>query len=124
MEIHKPKPWHGLREFLKEYLIIVVGVLTALAGEQAVEAVHRGEQARFAESAMRLELGDDNGPQAYGRALIGRCLDARLVQINEAAATAPAETLRGLVSSYVPPARTWDSEAWKAISGSDGGKFM
>ena len=34
MEIHKPKPWHGFREFLKEYLIIVVGVLTALAGEQ------------------------------------------------------------------------------------------
>ena len=30
MDIHKPKPWHGLREFLKEYLIIVIGVLTAL----------------------------------------------------------------------------------------------
>jgi hypothetical protein len=37
MDIHKPKPWHGLREFLKEYAIIVVGVLTALAGEQAVD---------------------------------------------------------------------------------------
>jgi hypothetical protein len=32
MDIHKPKPWHGVREFLKEYVIIVVGVLTALAG--------------------------------------------------------------------------------------------
>jgi hypothetical protein len=40
MDIHKPKPWHGLREFLKEYLIIVVGVLTALGGEQLVEAMH------------------------------------------------------------------------------------
>jgi len=39
MDIHKPKPWHGVREFLKEYLIIVVGVLTALAAESAVEAV-------------------------------------------------------------------------------------
>ena len=27
MDIHKPKPWHGVREFLKEYVIIVVGVL-------------------------------------------------------------------------------------------------
>lgn len=36
MDIHKPKPWHGPREFLKEYLIIVVGVLTALAAEQTV----------------------------------------------------------------------------------------
>jgi hypothetical protein len=32
MEVHhKPKPWHGWREFLKEYVIVVVGVLTALA---------------------------------------------------------------------------------------------
>ena len=30
MDIHKPKPWHGVREFLKEYLIIVVGAQTAL----------------------------------------------------------------------------------------------
>ena len=37
MDIHKPKPWHGVREFLKEYVIIVVGVLTALAAEQGVE---------------------------------------------------------------------------------------
>ena len=40
MDIHKPKPWHGFREFLKEYGIIVLGVLTALAFEQAAEAIH------------------------------------------------------------------------------------
>jgi hypothetical protein len=26
MDIHKPKPWPGVREFLKEYAIIVIGV--------------------------------------------------------------------------------------------------
>jgi hypothetical protein len=49
MDIHKPKPWHGLREFLKEYAIIVVGVLTALGAEQGVEWLHwrhLAEQAR------------------------------------------------------------------------------
>src|SRR6185437_10385130 len=40
MDIHKPKPWHGLREFLKEYVIIVVGVLTALGAEAVVEWAH------------------------------------------------------------------------------------
>ena len=40
MDIHKPKPWHGLREFLKEYLIIVVGVLTALGLEQVADMLH------------------------------------------------------------------------------------
>jgi len=36
MEFHKPKPIHIWHEFLKEYAIIVIGVLTALAAEQAV----------------------------------------------------------------------------------------
>ncbi len=40
MDLHKPKSWHGWREFLKEYAIIVVGVATALAAEQAVEWWH------------------------------------------------------------------------------------
>jgi len=124
MDIHKPKPWHGVREFLKEYVIIVVGVLTALAGEQAVEALHRGEQARRAEGAMRLELRDDDGPQAYGRVLIARCLDDRLAQIQDGAAGATADELRKRVSDYVPPVRTWDSEVWKVVVSSDVGNFM
>ena len=124
MDIHKPKPWHGVREFLKEYLIIVIGVLTALAGEQIVEALHHGEQARLAERAMRLELGDDNGPQAYGRVAIGRCLDERLGQIDDRAATASGDDLRRWASAYVPPVRTWDSEAWKVVAASEVGNFM
>jgi hypothetical protein len=59
MDIHKPKPWHGVREFLKEYLIIVVGVLTALAGEQAVEAIHRHEEVAKAREALKLEVRRD-----------------------------------------------------------------
>ena len=56
MDIHKPKPWHGLREFLKEYLIIVVGVLTALAGEQAVEWLHWRHIATDAEQDLATGL--------------------------------------------------------------------
>jgi hypothetical protein len=35
MHIHKPKPLHGIREFLSEIGVIVVGVLIALGLEQA-----------------------------------------------------------------------------------------
>ena len=49
MDIHKSKPWHSVREFFKEYLIIVVGVLTALGAEQVAEATH--ERAIAAEPA-------------------------------------------------------------------------
>ena len=38
MDIHKPKPWHGVREFLKEIGTIVIGVLIAIAAEQTAEA--------------------------------------------------------------------------------------
>ena len=57
MDIHKPEPWHTVREFLKEYVIIVVGVLTALGAEQAVEAVHTAQKAAEAEQLVREEFG-------------------------------------------------------------------
>ena len=59
MDIHKPKAWHGFREFLKEYLIIVVGVLTALAAEQTVEWLHRQEEVNGARAALHQEIAAD-----------------------------------------------------------------
>jgi hypothetical protein len=56
MDIHKPKPFHSLREFLKEYAIIVVGVLTALSLEQMVENWREHRQYREAHQAMVDEL--------------------------------------------------------------------
>jgi hypothetical protein len=59
MHIHKPKLWQGGREFLKEYLIIVVGVLTALALEQAVEWLHTRAQVAETREALRAEISGD-----------------------------------------------------------------
>jgi hypothetical protein len=56
MDIHKPKPWHGVREFLKEYVIIVVGVLTALAGEQAVETARTHREVAETREAIHGEI--------------------------------------------------------------------
>ena len=56
MEIHKPKPWHGWREFLAEISVVVVGILIALAGEQTVEAAHR----QIEGSALRTELREES----------------------------------------------------------------
>jgi hypothetical protein len=59
MDIHKPKPWHGLREFLKEYVIIVVGVLTALGAEQAVEWLHWRHQVEETRATLNEEVTYD-----------------------------------------------------------------
>ncbi len=58
MDIHKPKSWHGFREFLKEYLIIVIGVLTALAAEQVVVAAHEHRIADEAREVVRAEVSE------------------------------------------------------------------
>lgn len=59
MDIHKPKPWHGWRESLKEHMTILVGVLTPLAAEQAVALVHAPRLAAEARDPVRAEINLD-----------------------------------------------------------------
>lgn len=85
MKIKLPKPLHGWREFFGEVGIIVLGVLIALGAQQLVEDVNARIEMRRAEAAMRLELAENNGPQAYARVLIASCLDRQLVRIRDQA---------------------------------------
>ena len=124
MQVHLPRPLHGWRAFLGEVGIIVLGVLIALAAGQVAEGFHRADQAKLAERAMRLELAEDDGPQAYARVLIGRCLEDQLARIHDGAASAPADQLRKWATAYAPPFRTWDNAAWKAVVSSDVGNYM
>src|SRR5690348_15979194 len=83
MDIHKPKPWHSFREFLKEYLIIVVGVLTALAAEAGVEAMRWSERTEKTVAHLRAELTDATvGAQAH--IAQERCEHAMLFQLRQA----------------------------------------
>jgi len=82
MDIHKPKPWHGWREFLKEYGIIVLGVLTALAFEQGVESLHWRHEVETERDALRSEVRYNLATAAFRQSQKG-CIDARLSQIGE-----------------------------------------
>ena len=66
MDIHLPKPFHNWREFLKEYGIIVLGVLTALGLEQAIEWVHHRAQVREATERLRAESLENREFIAFG----------------------------------------------------------
>jgi len=81
MDLHKPKPWHGVREFLKEYLIIVVGVLTALGGEQVVEALHGRHQAEAGEAELRIAFVREVNNAAL-RAAQDACVTRRLADLS------------------------------------------
>jgi hypothetical protein len=77
VEIHKPKPWRGLREFAKELGTIMLGVLLALAAEQAVEWLHWQKDVSEAREALREEIRSNTYIAAV-RAEEGRCYPKRL----------------------------------------------
>jgi len=122
MEFHKPKPVHNWREFLKEYAIIVLGVATALLAEQGVEWLHWNSRVRDAIAAMRIELRNDDGPQAYERIALDSCFAQELDAIQNAIeAGRPRQEIVALVKGYLAPTPTWDSNAWNAVLSSDVG---
>lgn len=120
MDIHRPKPWHGWRELLKEVGTIVIGVLIAIAFEQTVEWLHWRHKLADAEAAVRIELHDDDLPQAYTRIVVRGCLEKRLDNLTAALATdQPRQVFSRLVQDYKPPFRTWDMNAWQGMVSSD-----
>lgn len=124
MHFHLPKPLHGWREFAGEVGIIVLGVLIALTAEQVAEELQWHAKIRRAEAAMRLELAEDDGPQAYSRLAIASCLDEQIARIHDSAGRVAPSQLRQWIVDYAPPFSTWDSEAWKAVVASDAGSHM
>lgn len=67
MEVHHHKhpPVHGLREFIKEIGIIVIGILIALSAEQAVQTLHKWFDLRETRRALLAEVGDNAGSAQF-----------------------------------------------------------
>jgi hypothetical protein len=82
MDIHKPKPWHGVREFLKEYVIIVVGVLTALGAEAVVASLHENRLSAEARASVRAEIALDLA-NLQRRQQWQPCIDRRLIELSD-----------------------------------------
>jgi hypothetical protein len=116
MDIHKPKPWRGVREFLKEYVIIVVGVLTALAAEQAAEALRHRVEAAEAREAIRAEVVADI-TRIEQRDFAHDCVTARLDEIDRLIdAPAPDGRIRGPNWIGRPPRYGVEAARWEAAS--------
>jgi len=114
MDLHKSKPWHGVREFLKEYAIIVVGVLTALAFEQVVQAIDWQRRVRDAEHDFHVELGE-NARNAYSRLVTVRCATAQFDAMRAAlVANRDQGTPATGISTYRRGNRSWFTDSWEA----------
>ena len=124
MDVHKPKAWHGLREFLKEYLIIVVGVLTALAAEAGVEQLHWRHLA--GQHDLDLRTGAQTvAANALQRIALDDCFTGELRQVAEALRR-PDAAWKGLnpqatgrLRDYLPAplwpqTRAWPYAQWES----------
>lgn len=111
---HKSKPFHGLREFLKEWGIIVLGVLTALGAEQIVEQVHWAHVVHEAEDAMNAELHED-ALNSYYRLSLHGCAMSRLAALRAVLVASRDEG----APAPITPVYNWrlravQSDAWQA----------
>jgi hypothetical protein len=77
MHVHKPKAAHGLREFLSEIAILVIGILIALSAEQVVEQVHLNGRMRQAHEQLLTKTVSNARSALYWLAL-SLCLDQQL----------------------------------------------
>ena len=115
MDIHKPKPWHGVREFLKEYLIIVVGVLTALGAEAGVERLRWSHEVDEAQAALKVAFVREVQNTAE-RAAQDTC-DKRRLEVLSAILQRAAESGRlppiGAIGR--PPSPPWTVAPWEAL---------
>jgi hypothetical protein len=110
MDIHKPKPWHGVREFLKEFGVIVLGVLVALGAEQSVEWLHRQAEVRDAREALRAEIADDMmwAETSQRRAICGRRYLRKYVRWAEGGPPPPVEEQAGFSRLLELNSANWD----------------
>jgi hypothetical protein len=114
MDIHKPKPVHSLRELASEVGVIVIGIVIALLGEQAVEALHWNHKVEAARVSLDEELGRDLAyadEQQVMKTCARRYLDVLESAIvhNDAAV---AQTLRDHGSPL--DLQPWQVDAWDA----------
>jgi len=121
MKIHKPSIWHGWREFLKEYLIVFVGVLTALVAGQAVESLRWAERTRETKEHLRAEL-HLIGVDALTRQAFQPCereivdtLERALVQSEDEWRPPLTITYHGVGGAIVTPEGRWEIPAARAV---------
>jgi hypothetical protein len=80
LEIHKPKAAHSLGEFAREMGAVVLGILIALALEQAVEAHHWSKRVEEGRAELRSEMTLQSRGWAY-RLAVHSCAVRRMDEI-------------------------------------------
>ncbi|MEO7504738.1 MAG: hypothetical protein ABIT69_06095 [Sphingomicrobium sp.] len=107
------------RDFAREYLIVVLGVLTALLAQSAVEALSWRQKVSAAIQDMDQEVSTGNGPQAFARLSIHQCLSDRLTRLRTLTEQGDRASVVDAISAIQLPLRNYNSNAREAANSAD-----
>lgn len=119
MPRRKAKLFGDWREFTREFVIIVLGVLTALLAQSAVEAFSWREKVQAAMQDMDQELSTGNGPQAFVRLSIHQCLADRLHALRRLIESGDRAAVITAIEGVQLPLRNYNSAAREAANSAD-----
>ena len=135
MRFHFFRPLHGWREFIHEIVIVVIGVLLALAGAQVIENMRWQWQVQSARQSIANEIAS-NAAQAAMRLAAEDCLRNRIgelaarlkatsgrwtadpMPIGPNAKPSPHWEDRSLGLVYEVPLVGWSQDAWDTAKSS------
>lgn len=112
MQAHGPKLFGDRREFLREFIIIVLGVLTALIAQSIAEDYGWRQKVRAAADDMRQELSNGDAPANYLQLMMNQCIDDRLAAVRSAVEDGDRDGARRIIGGMWLPAGTYDNLAW------------
>ena len=101
------------REFFREFIIIVLGVLTALLAQSIAEDFAWKQKVQAATDDMRQELGAGDAPQNYVRLMMSQCFSNRLEAVKEAVEMGDRDATRRWTETLWLPVGTYDNYAWE-----------
>ena len=103
------------RDFLKEYAIIVIGVLTALAAQQAVEWWQWRSEVAQARQVIATEMAL-NTTSAIARLRTQACIERRLDELGRIVDSGSRSgNLPPVGFIATPPRRGWSAGAWDGV---------
>lgn len=115
----QPRLFADRREFAREYVIVVLGVLTALLAQSAVEGLGWRQKVSAALQDMDQELSTGNGPQAFVRVSIHQCLSDRLRHLRMLVEQGNRAAVNNAIDAIQLPLRNYNSGAREAANSAD-----
>jgi len=82
VEIHKVKPIHSWRDFLKELGTIVLGIVIAIGLEHLVESWHWDQEVKTARQSLAAEISANNRNLLAFRVAIAPCVDRQIREVD------------------------------------------